>query len=110
MICRGCAGTGVSHRLTAREAQIVTIDHSMRRSNDTPAAMNFRVAPVEHRGRLIYEGPLALVLAEIDKRVKEGWWHSDPWEFEKRWLCEWCNGYGDPTGQLTTHALEQAMG
>lgn len=65
-----------------------------------------RVVPwtEERRGRLQYEGALADVVFEIERRERLGW--IADWPYDKSWLCEWCNGYGDPTGQLTVHSLE----
>lgn len=99
-LCRGCAGTGVDIAAPARGIQLakhgvlITFGPDAKRKRDVLLTLD------------IY--PLAELLDKLDFYLKLGGEPEHPFPLGPDDLCSWCNGLGNPDGQLTQHALELA--
>lgn len=100
-LCRGCAGYGVDIAAPARAIQLakrgvlITFPPGAKRKRDVMLTLD------------IY--PLAELLDRLDQYLKLGGEPEHPFPLSTADLCTWCNGTGNPDGQLTAHALEQAV-
>lgn len=121
MNCRGCAGTGIGQHVPARIVQV--LERGIEIQLDTPREYNgvhsIQVTrrhlwiaaagewPNGKRERLVFRGPLAEIIAELERREAEGYVIVSTYSTRpsNEQACEWCHGTGVP--QLSAHALKQ---
>lgn len=108
-ICRGCGGTGIDASVSPRAAQMAQERIIMRRPDGSGATVRIMVSAEHRKVKLHFSGPLTLVIDHIAQREHDGYRIAGGDTPDRSLACEWCNGYGDPDGQLTAHALEQQL-
>lgn len=66
--------------------------------------------PKCYTGRLSMSGSYAYVIEHVEKRLHDGYViEAGSLKPDPAFCCEWCNGFGESTGQLTVKALEEAL-
>lgn len=114
-VCRGCAGTGLDHTLSAREVQVAQQPIMLAQpgfGSERLRERELRVCPASDpdagrrvRGR--FDAPLALVIAELDRLEAEGFELRTGVRPERAWACSWCHGTGEPN--LSVATLQQQL-